>query len=77
MAALAGCSGGGDSTPSGGGTSTPTYTIGGTVTGVAGSGVQLELLRAGEIDGTGEMLTVAADGVFTFTRTAAGRRRRR
>jgi hypothetical protein len=69
LLALPGCGGGsGDS----GGASTPppaTYTIGGTVAGVAGTGVELELLRTGEIDGTGEMLTVAADGAFTFTRT--------
>lgn len=67
--ALAACGGGSDS-------STPppppppaTFTIGGMVTGLAGTGLDVELLRDNEIDGTGEMLTVAADGTFTFTRT--------
>jgi hypothetical protein len=68
LLALGACGGGGgDTTPPP--PPPATYTIGGTVTGVAGTGVELELLRTGEIDGTGQMLTVAADGAFTFTRT--------
>ena len=63
-AALTGCGSG--STPP----AAATYTIGGTVAGDVGSGVQLELLRNGEVSGiSGELLTVPADGTFTFTRT--------
>lgn len=53
VAALAGCGGGGNSTP-------PTYTIGGSVAGLA-SGESVVLL-----DNGGDALTVSADGKYTF-----------
>ncbi len=53
--------GGGGGTPSGGGA---TYTIGGTVTGLAGTGLVLR-------NNGGDDLAIAADGSFTFTTSVA------
>jgi hypothetical protein len=57
LAACGGDNGGGGGTGGGGG-NTPTYTVGGAVTGLAGSGLQL---RNGTTD-----LAITANGMFTF-----------
>src|SRR5262245_45531427 len=70
LVALSGCGGGASApSPTPPPPPPPAYTVSGTLTGVAGGGVELELLTNSQIDGTGEMLTVAANGTFTFTHT--------
>ena len=60
---LAGCTGGvHDSGSSGGTQSAPQYTVGGTVSGLAGSGLVLA-------SNTGETVEVSTDGTFTFKTT--------
>jgi subtilisin family serine protease/subtilisin-like proprotein convertase family protein len=61
LAHLAGCGGGGGG---GGGAAAPTYTIGGTVAGLSGSGLVLQLNGGGN-------LSVTANGAFTFTAPVA------
>ena len=58
LAQLAGC--GGKSGGGGGGPAAPTYTIGGTVAGLSGSGLVLQLNGGGN-------RSVTANGAFTFT----------
>src|SRR5882672_3610651 len=61
---VAGCPGGG-----GGGGSSPSsvllYTVGGTVTGLAGTGLVLQ-------DNSGDNLAIQANGAFTFATVVAG-----
>ncbi len=62
-AVIASCGGGG-SGGGGGGGSNPTYTVGGTVSGLAGSGLVLQ-------NNGGNNLTVGASGAFTFSAALA------
>jgi len=66
--ALAACGGGGggggSTTTGGGGTTTTTYTVGGTVTGLSGTGLVLE-------DNGGDDLAVSTAGAFTFATALA------
>jgi lactonase family protein with 7-bladed beta-propeller len=59
---LAACTGGAHQSSSGGTTGSAQYTMGGTVSGLSGSGLVLA-------SNTGETLPVAADGSFTFKTT--------
>ena len=61
--ALSGCTGGVHDSGSGGGATTaPQYTVGGTVSGLAGSGLVLA-------SNTGETVNVSTDGAFSFRTT--------
>jgi len=62
-AVIASCGGGG-SGGGGGGGSNPTYTVGGTVSGLAGSSLVLQ-------NNGGNNLTVGASGAFTFSTALA------
>ena len=62
---LAACNGSNSSGSSSGNTPPTPYTVGGAVTGLAGSGLVLQ-------DSAGDTVAVSADGSFTFTRQLAG-----
>jgi hypothetical protein len=62
---VSGCGGGGGSGGGyGGGSPSPTYTVGGSIKGLAGSGLRLQL-------NGGSDLSIAADGLFTFSSALA------